>query len=254
MASKRMFNLKIIDTDLFLDMSTSARLLYYDLNMRADDDGFVASPKKIQRMIGASDDDFKMLMAKQFIIAFNTGICVIRHWKVNNYIQKDRYTPTFYKKELAQLIENDGTYEVLDTECVHDGYIMDTQVRLGKVRLDNNIVLKEIEDCSYPNKKEIENDIIEVRKLYQGTKSKAAADLKIPPLLKKYSKDELIRGIERYNKYVKAERKTGFKDLKFKNEKTYWNGGYVDYLDENFITDINKAIKPKMEIEVKNYG
>jgi len=113
---------------------------------------------------------------------------------------------------------------------------------------------KEIEDCSYPNKKEIENDIVEVRKLYQGTKSKATADLKIPPLLKKYSKDELIRGIERYNKYVKAERKTGFKDLKFKNEKTYWNGGYVDYLDENFTTDINKVIKPKMEIEVKNYG
>ena len=141
-----MFNLKILDTDLFLDMSISARLLYYDLSMRADDDGFVASPKKIQRMIGASDDDLKVLIGKQFIIPFEKGICVIKHWKIHNYIQKDRYTPTFYKTEMAQLIENDGSYEVMDTECVQNGRVLLPQVRLGKVRLEveENIEPKEI--------------------------------------------------------------------------------------------------------------
>ena len=145
-----MFNLKILDTDLFLDMSISARLLYYDLSMRADDDGFVASPKKIQRMIGASDDDLKVLIGKQFIIPFEKGICVIKHWKIHNYIQKDRYTPTFYKTEMAQLIENDGSYEVMDTECVQNGRVLLPQVRLGKVRLEveENIEPKEIINVS----------------------------------------------------------------------------------------------------------
>ena len=136
MAQKRMFNLKIIDTDLFLEMSVSARLLYYDLSMRADDDGFVASPKKIQRMIGASDDDLKILIAKQFIIPFDTGICVIRHWRIHNYIQKDRYQETLYLEEKAKIQDDKGTYNLLDTECVQNGHKMDTQVRLDKVRLD----------------------------------------------------------------------------------------------------------------------
>ena len=144
MAQKRMFNLKIIDTDLFLEMSASARLLYYDLSMRADDDGFVASPKKIQRMIGASDDDLKILIAKQFIIPFETGICVIRHWRIHNYIQKDRYQETLYLEEKAKIQDDNGTYNILDTECVQNGHEMDTQVRLGKVRVDKNSIDKVI--------------------------------------------------------------------------------------------------------------
>lgn len=137
MAQRRMFNLKIIDTDLFLDMPITARLLYYDLSMRGDDDGFVASPKKIQRMIGCSDDDLRLLIAKQFIIPFESGICVIKHWKIHNYIRSDRYSETIYREEKQQLIEENGSYELNDIPTVDKmSYQMDTQVRLGKVRLE----------------------------------------------------------------------------------------------------------------------
>lgn len=113
MARKRMFDLSIIDSDLFLDMPQSTRLLYYDLNMRADDDGFVGNPKKIARLTGASDDDLRILFTKKFVIPFQTGICVIRHWKINNYLRKDRYTPTIYQEEKQQLIEQkSGIYEI----------------------------------------------------------------------------------------------------------------------------------------------
>jgi hypothetical protein len=141
MAQKRMFSMKIVDTDLFLDMPITARLLYYDLNMRADDDGFVGSPKKIQRMIGCSDDDMKLLIAKQFIIPFDNGVCVIKHWRIHNYIQKDRYNETLYLDEKSTLEESNGTYEIatsqgMDTECIQNVSKLETQVRLGKDRLE----------------------------------------------------------------------------------------------------------------------
>jgi hypothetical protein len=144
MAERRMFAKTIIDSDAFLDMPMSARLLYYDLGMRADDDGFVNSPKKIMRMMGATDDDIKLLAAKKFIIPFQSGVVVIKHWKIHNYIQKDRYIETKYKdeKSLLELDENNA-YKFPDTnmytERVQDVKIVDTQVRLGKVSIDKNI-------------------------------------------------------------------------------------------------------------------
>ncbi len=111
MARKRMFDIEIVDTDLFLDMPVTARLLYYDFGMRADDDGFIGNPRKIMKITGASEDDLKLLYVKMLIIPFDTGICVIRHWKINNYIRKDRYTETLYTKEKKQLIEDgNGVY------------------------------------------------------------------------------------------------------------------------------------------------
>lgn len=113
MAERRMFAKTIIDSDAFLDMPISARLLYYDLSMRADDDGFVNSPKKIMRMIGASDDDLKVLVTKKFIIPFDSGIVVIKHWKIHNYIAKDRYIETKYKEEKATLsLDENNSYTV----------------------------------------------------------------------------------------------------------------------------------------------
>ena len=133
MAERRMFAKTIIDSDAFLDMPLSTQSLYFHLGMRADDDGFVNNPKKIQRMIGGTDDDLKLLIAKRFILVFDSGVIVIKHWKMHNYIQKDRYKPTAYQKEKCQLeVKKNGSY----TECIQDGYGMETQVRLGKVRLD----------------------------------------------------------------------------------------------------------------------
>lgn len=158
MAERRMFAKTIIDSDVFLDMPVTARLLYYDLSMRADDDGFINSPKKIQRMIGASDDDLKVLITKKFIIPFESGVVVIKHWRIHNYIQKDRYKPTVYREEMARLKTKDDNVYNLDTSCVQNGDEMDTQVRLGKVSIE----LGEVKDiCPLKNeeKKETKNEL-----------------------------------------------------------------------------------------------
>ena len=130
MAERRMFAKTIIDSDAFLDMPVTARLLYYDLSMRADDDGFVNSPKKIMRMIGASQDDLSILGLRKFIIPFETGVVVIKHWKIHNYIRKDTYNETKYKEEKAELeLDENNAYRRLTVDEPS------TQVRLGKERL-----------------------------------------------------------------------------------------------------------------------
>ena len=140
MARRRMFNLDIIDTDLFIEMPQSSRLLYYELCMRADDDGFVSSPKKIQRVVGCSDDDFKVLITKKFIIPFETGVVVIRHWKIHNYIQKDRYKETLYNEEKRLLLqEENGAYRLMDTSCIQNGDTGKDSIELVKDSIDNNI-------------------------------------------------------------------------------------------------------------------
>lgn len=147
MAERRMFAKTIIDSDAFLDMPLTTQALYFHLSMRADDDGFVNNPKKIQRMVGASDDDAKLLIAKQFIIPFESGVVVIRHWKIHNYIKNDRYKPSVCTEEKAQLtLTSSGIYEVepgciqtgsrLEPNCIQSGSNPDTQDRLGKDRLE----------------------------------------------------------------------------------------------------------------------
>jgi len=131
-----MFSLKVIDTDQFLDLPASTQALYFHLGIRADDDGFVGAPKKIMRMCNASGDDLKLLVAKQLIIVFETGIAVVKHWHIHNYIQNDRYQETMYKDEKERLTLVDTVYELTDedTKCIQDVSKTDTQVRLGEVR------------------------------------------------------------------------------------------------------------------------
>lgn len=131
-----MFAKSIVDSDAFIDMPMSARLLYYDLGMRADDDGFVNSPKKIMRMIGATNDDMNILLMRKFVIAFESGVVVIKHWRIHNYIQSDRYHPTKYAEEKAKLTVKDNGAYTLDTKCIQPVSNMDTEVRLGKVSQD----------------------------------------------------------------------------------------------------------------------
>ena len=128
-----MFSKKIIDSDAFLDMPLSAQALYFHLSMRADDDGFINNPKKIQRMVGGSDDDMRILIAKKFIITFDSGVIVIKHWKMHNYIQSDRYKSTVYLEEKAMLkVSENKSYKVVENQCIQDVSTLDTQVRLGK--------------------------------------------------------------------------------------------------------------------------
>jgi len=136
MAQRRMFSKKITETDLFLDMPMSAQCLYFHLNMSGDDDGFIGNAKTIRRMIGASDDDLKILMAKEFIIPFESGIVVIKDWKIHNYIRSDRYNETVYTNEKRRLTTNEnGQYQLGMTSGIPPVDRMDTQVRLGKDRI-----------------------------------------------------------------------------------------------------------------------
>ena len=129
MAERRMFSKTIIDSDAFLDMPLSTQALYFHLSMRADDEGFVGNPRKILRMIGASEDDIKILIMKRFILTFDSGIVVIKHWKIHNYIQNDRFKETTYLEEKATLtLDGKRAY----TECIQDVSKLEAQVSIGK--------------------------------------------------------------------------------------------------------------------------
>lgn len=113
MAEKRMFSNKVIGSDAFLEMPDSTQNLYFHLSMYADDDGFVDKPKSIMRMTGKKEDDLKLLIAKSFVIPFDSGILVIRHWRLNNYLRMDRYSETKYLEEKSKLVVSEnGEYEL----------------------------------------------------------------------------------------------------------------------------------------------
>ncbi|GFE45960.1 conserved phage C-terminal domain-containing protein [Streptococcus canis] len=138
MAQRRMFSRKITETDRFLEMPLSSQALYFHLNMGADDEGFIDKAKTIQRTIGASDDDMKLLIAKGFLIPFDSGVVVIRHWRIHNYIRSDRFQATIHQDEKKQ-IDFDATKTANikpSKNVIPNGYQMDTQVRLVEDSLD----------------------------------------------------------------------------------------------------------------------
>lgn len=172
MAERRMFAKSIIDSDLFLDMPQSSQCLYFHLSMRADDEGFVNSPKKIQRMIGASDDDCRLLITNRFLIPFDTGVVVIRHWRIHNYIQKDRFKNTMYQAERSALsCDETGAYQLMDTGCIHDVSILETQVRLGKDRLGKSSLGKGTDGRARPHARFVPPTIEEVKAYCQERKN-----------------------------------------------------------------------------------
>lgn len=141
-----MFSLSIIDSDAFLDMPASSQLLYFHLSMRADDEGFIGNPKKIARIIGASDDDMKVLIAKRFLLSFESGVIVIKHWLMHNTIRMDRFGGTAYTEEKAlittkenrayTLVIPDGNQ--LATIRQPDDRHLATQVKISKVKISKN--------------------------------------------------------------------------------------------------------------------
>ena len=142
MAEKRMFSSNVIDSDAFLDMSPTARLLYYDMGMRADDDGFIDSPKKIMRIIGASDSDLKELIDNGFVLRFESGVIVIRHWYVNNRVRRDTYHETIYTEEKSRLLlEKNNVYQLRNdsvTDMLQTRDEIGSQIRGGEDRIDKD--------------------------------------------------------------------------------------------------------------------
>ncbi len=127
MANKRMFNIKIVDSDAFLDMPLSAQCLYFHLNMRADDDGFIGNPKRVMKIIGSNDDDLKLLILKRFVLCFDDGVIVIKHWRMHNCIQSDRYTPTVYQDEAKLLsVKQNKSYTLDHFKSVNSVYKLET--------------------------------------------------------------------------------------------------------------------------------
>lgn len=161
-----MFSLDIVDSDNFLDMPSSSRCLYYDLGMRADDDGFV-NPRKVIRLTNATEDDLKILIAKKYVLPFKSGVVVITHWKRNNFIRGDRYQPTMYQQEKLQLTHDDSTY-LIDAPVSHTagmplGIPSIGKDRVGKVSKDNIYVdfIEYFNQCTKkrfkPNKNNVTN-------------------------------------------------------------------------------------------------
>lgn len=146
MAERRMFAKTIIDSDAFLELPISSQLLYFHLSMRADDEGFINKPKTIMRMLGAKDDDMNILIMKKFIIPFESGVVVIKHWRIHNYLQNDRLVPTKYVDEREQLeLDENKAYRLSKKPCIHNTGKVYTQVRVVKDSIGKNSI-EEISD------------------------------------------------------------------------------------------------------------
>ena len=186
MAERRMMAKSVIDTDAFLDMPASTQSLYFHMLLRADDDGFIASPKGILRIIGASDDDLKLLLAKQYLFRFESGVVVIKDWKIHNYIKSDRYKPSMHPERELLTITANKEYTLINSdenemepkciqsgtkmepECIQNGTIGKVRlgkVRLGKVRLGKNNTLS--------SKHDFADEIIQYLNMRTGAKYKS---------------------------------------------------------------------------------
>ena len=184
-----MFAKTIIDSDAFLDMPATTQLLYFHLSMRADDDGFINKPKAIMRDCRSNDDDMKLLIAKKFIIPFESGIVVIKHWKIHNYIAKDRYTETKYKEEKGTLmLDENKAY----TQCIQNVDKLETQVRLGKDRIGEDSIVKD--NIEKKNKKATAlDDIISSYTDYEPLKNAISEFVKMRKTIKAPMTDNAVK-------------------------------------------------------------
>ena len=209
MAERRMFAKTIIDSDAFLEMPSSSQLLYFHLSMRADDDGFINKPKSVMRMIGCKDDDIKLLFVKKFLIPFESGVVVIKHWKIHNYIRKDTYTETKYKEEKSSLeMDENSAYRLVGTVpsriCDESVTSPSTQDRLGKDRIVQDSIGEEsiVEDppaAPLPSKP--------VRHKYGEYKNVLLSDEEYQKLITEFPTDYDQR-IERLSGYIASTGKT----------------------------------------------
>lgn len=200
MANRRMFSLDVIDTDVFLEMPLTTQALYFQLGMRADDDGFVSSPKRVLKMLDCKPDDLRILISRGYVIVFETGVIVITDWKKNNFIRNDRYKPTVYQKEMEKLSVSDGTYTLNSVGIPKDnqnGYQMDTQVRLGKDSIVYNNTFTNVKVTSNPEPEnpKIADVFTQIQELYNSI-------CKSYPRLTKIS--------EKRKKAINARMKTGY--------------------------------------------
>lgn len=168
MAERRMFSKQIIDSDAFLEMPLSSQALYFHLSMRADDDGFVNNPNKIARVIGSNKNDLDILVAKRFILTFDSGVIVIKHWRINNYLQSDRIKPTIYQEEMYSLDIKDNKSYTEKTPCIQTVSKPYTQCSVVKNSIDkNSIDYKECESTNTSHTRKAEPTLEEVNQFFK---------------------------------------------------------------------------------------
>lgn len=226
MANKRMFCLDIVNSDAFLDMPLSAQALYFHLGMRADDDGFIGNPKSIQRLAGASQDDLMLLITKRFLIAFDNGVVVIKHWRMNNYIQKDRKKDTVYVELLNSLeVKENGSYtekKKMDTFCIQAVSEMDSQNSIDKISIDKDSI--EI-DNSCSSADEASEFFEKIWKEYPNKKGKTQVKASHKKALFKIGYERLVKAIQKYDDGVKDKQYLMYGGR-------FFTTGYLDYIDE----------------------
>lgn len=215
MAERRMFTKKIVDSDAFLDMPLSTQALYFHLNMRADDDGFINNPRKIQRMIGASDDDLKLLLAKRFVLGFESGVIVIKHWRMHNLLRKDRYNPTQYQEEYQTLeLKENGAYTEGDNRLATAWQPNDNQMAtqdsigkdsIGKLSIDKHNISVIKDDILSP--RQLTNEFELIWTNYPRKQGKQNALKAYIKARKSGTSEESVRkGLYSYLKYIQAEK------------------------------------------------
>lgn len=246
MAERRMMSKSIIKSDTFLDMPATTQNLYFHMLLDADDDGFINAPKSIMRMIGAKDDDMKVLAAKQFVIPFESGVVVIKDWKIHNYIQNDRYKPSTLPERDLLNIQKDKTYTLkndvssMDTKCIQTVSI--GKDRLGKVRLGNDRIGKDrvgkdsIDTLCHVTHDDVDKshiEIIEYLNIKTGSKFKATTKPYIQAIRSRlkegYTVDDFKTVIDK-----KCREWQGTKLEKYLTPKTLFAPSHFDtYLNSN---------------------
>ena len=203
MAGRRMFTDKVVESDAFTDMPLSAQALYFHFNMEADDDGFVNNPKRICRSLGASEDDLKLLIAKRFLLSFDSGIIAVKHWRMHNLLRKDRYTETQYKEEKNMLILKDnGAYTEADNHLAttwqpNDNHLA-TQVSISKASIGECKVVEVSGNGNHDDTQPVDNSVDNSFSFVGGELGKGVV------LLTEAQQDALLDklGFDAFNHYV----------------------------------------------------
>ena len=264
MAEKRMFSNRVIDTDEFLEMPATAQMLYFHLSMNADDDGFVGKPKTIMRMCRASQDDLTVLLGKQFVISFDTGVIVIRHWKIHNFIRKDTYHPTIYEKEKEMLsLDKSDAYslEHHQDESVTSPLQVRNESVTRPLRVRDESVTSPLQVRNV-DKNSIDKDSIEKNREGKGSGEKKSKEDLFETFLPEYQISEpLADKIREYLRYRKEQHRFTFQEVSLnaflkkaeKAEQQYGSTAVMSCFDKTisngwkgvFYESLPKPDKPK---------
>lgn len=241
LAQKRMFTMKIVDSDAFLEMPLSTQCLYFHLNMRADDDGFIGNTKRIMKIIGASEDDLRLLIAKRFVLTFEDGVIVIKHWRMHNTLSRDRYAETSYTDEKKMLLLKDnGSYSLTGGNPIDDTRLIERSGRQTQQRRNKDATktLSDIDkglDIELDKDKEKDNNLIVSKDTIRQTDVQRVVeewnklqDVDIAPIrdikpaskrcqmlkgrIREYGMDDLLNAMDniRHSDFLRGENKNGW--------------------------------------------